>query len=580
MNKLFQNPQHRANLSYNGFDLSQRVLFSSPTGQLLPVYWHYLDPGDKVHISTELKTRTMDLLASSFASINEHIEWFFVPMEQLYKFFGNVFNNIQDIGTNLVSASADNLSMPYFQDWYLFVSECLNDLVENNSSPYSLENVGADSLRLFHMLGYPIDDALKWLGVVLAPNTAGTNDLSQKNTSFSALPFLAYQKIYSDFYRLSDREVNTPTYYNCDDFWQGNAVQFPFASNTLRYRPIRKDFFTSRLVSPLQGLQDIGSLGLDIQPKLDTSLAVQIKATQNSGSPSNVNISDVIGLNTLASQNMNTMSLTAIRAMFAQDKLLAITRRSGKHYDAQTLAHFGVEVPQGISGEVMYLGAHHQPIYINDVIATAGTDSTPLGEVGGKGYGYGRTDNIKFEAKCHGVLMAIYSCDVDYNYNPMGVDKLLTYISSNDFFHPEYENLGMQLFHPYQSQTEAHEGHPSNASQWVYRYWEQKLKFPRVLGSLAYSLKYWQISKDKPLTNNLVDFLVLPDFLDNIMLYKYHGTDVDWSEYIEENNTHGMWFKKNIDVMNVIFQRDPLIHELWCDVKLASKKSVYGLSEL
>lgn len=577
MNKLFQNPQHRANLSYNGFDLSQRVVFSSPTGQLLPVYWHFLDPGDKVSIDTELKTRTMDLLSSAFASINEHVEWFFVPMEQLYKFFGQVYNNIQDVNTSLVGVSPDNDGLPYFNEWNSIVYDILSLLTNSNISSYSLENSGADFIRLFHMLGYPIDDSLRWLGVDLAPNTAGTIDL-QFQANLSSLPFLAYQKIYSDFYRLSDREANIPEFYNADNFWLDNPLDID-GENGLRYRPIRKDFFTSRLVSPLQGSSDIGSLGLSIEPNLDTNLQAHVGTVQNSGSPNNTNPSDIYGYNGIATSSQYNVSLTAIRAMFAQDKLLSITRRSGKHYDAQTLAHFGVEVPQGISGEVYYLGAHHQPVHIGDVIATAGTETTPLGEIGGKGYGYGKSNGIKFSAPCHGVLMAIYSADVDFNYNPMGVDKLLTYVSPNDFFWPEYENLGMQLFQPIQSQTEMHTVPATYATQWVYRYWELKLKYPRVLGSLAYSLNYWQISKDKPMTNNLVDFLVLPDFLDNIMLYKYHGT-TDYSDYIEYNSNHGYWFKQKFDVMQSIFERDPLIHELWCDVKLASKKSTYGLPEL
>ena len=581
MNKLFQNPQHRANLSYNGFDLSQRVLFSSPTGQLLPVYWHFLDPGDKVTINTELKTRTMDLLSSAFGSINEHVEWFFVPIQQLYKFFGDVYNNIQDIDTNLVDISPDSSTFPHFQSWFEYFNNFFQSLLSSEVNTYSLESTAFDSLRLMHMLGYPVDDCLRWLGVELAPNTAGVKDMISANHTYSPLPLLAYQKIYSDFYRLSDREQNSPSSYNCDNFWIDYPVQFDLTT-LLRYRPIRKDYFTNRLVSPLQGSNDIGSLGLSIRPNLDTNIPTDVMTVQSSGSPSDYQPSDVYGQIPLVSGGSDTMSLTAIRAMFAHDKLLAITRRSGKHYDAQTLAHFGVTVPQGLSGEVTYLGAHNQPIHIGDVIATAGTETTPLGEIGGKGYGFGRSENIQYEAHCHGVLMAIYSCDVDFNYNPLGVDKLLTYVDVNSFFRPEYENLGMELFDRYQCRIEEHRAEPTYATQWVYRYWEQKLKYPRVLGSLAYSLNYWQISKDKPISNNLVDFLVLPDFLDNIMLYKYHhpDNDYDWSDYIYFDNNHGYMFSQRFNFMNYLFERDPLIHELYCDVKLASKKSTYGLPNL
>ena len=56
------NPQHVAKIGYNGFDMGQEIDFTSGTGQLLPVYYDILSPGDKVSCKAIIKSRTNPLL--------------------------------------------------------------------------------------------------------------------------------------------------------------------------------------------------------------------------------------------------------------------------------------------------------------------------------------------------------------------------------------------------------------------------------------------------------------------------------------------------------------------------------------
>ena len=135
MNKLFKNPSYKANIGYNGFNMEQRAKFTSTTGELLPVYFDLLQPGDKVRCSEELKTRTLPLTSPAMCSIQENFDWFFVPIEQIYKLFGSWFFRIDDHSSSIFdfttlidkmpSISADNLitvAQRMSSEWMYFSS--------------------------------------------------------------------------------------------------------------------------------------------------------------------------------------------------------------------------------------------------------------------------------------------------------------------------------------------------------------------------------------------------------------------------------------------------------------------------
>ena len=68
-NSVLAKPTHQASLSKRGFNMSQKLQFTSSTGHLLPVYYDYLNPSEKVRISNSLFTRTQPLPISARAGI-------------------------------------------------------------------------------------------------------------------------------------------------------------------------------------------------------------------------------------------------------------------------------------------------------------------------------------------------------------------------------------------------------------------------------------------------------------------------------------------------------------------------------
>ena len=584
---LNKNPQHVANIGYSGFDMSQEVDFTSSVAQLLPVYYDILMPGDKVDCRAIIKTRTAPIETAAQVSITEHVEWFFVPLEQIYSAFGNFFYGIEDFDSALFhpyASSAKSIDgLPY-----------TNLYGAMGDDAYQATKGSIDEVGFNHAAGY--FRLLDHFGIPISNNIATPFDANLGTFPLSPLFFCAYQKIYSDFYRLSDRVSNEPSTYNLDDFiYSGtrtiNPGTFALRFGQLRYRPWKKDFFKNTQVSPLFGSQSINAqpstVGLINEvnnwlsglSKVQTGIPQTSAAMPDGGSLSNDNQNPTQPYMRSVRNNNNpsytgvsdifaSMNPANIRQLFATEKLLEITRRAGKHYDAQTLAHFGVKVPQGVDGEVIYLGEQSTQIQIGDVVSTSETTGAPLGEIAGKGYAYGSGDSCKFEAKCHGILMAIFSAEPQAKYDQVGLDKLMSLIERTDFVIPEYENLGMQPIFGYQSVLTDTPTQNSQVLGWQYRYQEFKMKYDRVFAGFCdgQTLRHWVNSVPSYLLTPS-SYYIHPDSLNDVMLYDF-ALNVDTTKPVDDF------------IHDEIFAADPLYNFLYMDVKKSSKMSVYGIPSL
>lgn len=602
-NKLLKNPQHVAQMGYNPFTLHRSVDRTDTVGQLTPCYSALLKAGDKIDASVSIRTRTMPLLAPASASLHQCVDWFFVPLNQILQQFGNWLENIRDEKSDFyadLTAINSPQNLPCYNPGNLFVY-LQQDLALDNDAHM---NDAQDSLRLADCLGIPVayimDDWNSAEGWSAGP-ASFTNKL---NVFFPA----AYQKIYYDFYRLSDREKNDPQAYNFDTYMKSSNS--PTSLNEissdrllklfkLHYVPYRKDYFTNLFISPIQGQKDLSSYGINpaqvnqwltsldrlsfyspANPNTPVINAGPVTFTDSNpstiGFPYSNNSNNVNG--TRVGQAFTAVNPPNISSMFAIQKMLEISRRAGKHFDAQTLAHYGVNVPTGISGEVMHLGHHEQPFIIGDVISTAETEESPLGEMAGKGYSSGTMENhVRFEAPFHGVLMAIHYVIPDVVYEQSGFEKEQTYITPADWPRPETDSLGMQPLFGYECQPLGYSS-GSDVVGWQYRYQELKMKYNVAYGGVhpKGTLHYWALSRYKPVDNTLNSFLVPPTYLNDIMV---NGFSYDEDMANERASASGTGTYVEFDYSR-LYVNDPLVTHFDFNVKKSSKMSTYGLLPL
>ena len=588
MNKTFKEHVPRSAHGYEGFPLDHIVNFTSVPGYLIPIAKQILDPGDKVKISTYLRTITQPLASPAMATIIERIEWFAVPIEQLYRPFATKYYGINDVDSDLLDTSYNNDQLPAVKldDLnYWMINRPLN-FVTQASLPVT-QPTYSEAKRLCDALGYPasVGDA-----------TSGVNFLQSVNALFPA----AYQKIYYDHYRLTDREVNDPKAYNFDSIGLSNGT--PFITNAspgyrlnklymLRKRPYRRDYFTSLKVSPLMGNADVNAIGNDLTALNQWLTGLTGASTAISGggivfskggailtnsntTPSTVQMSGVSSSSNASITNAADMARAVvspanIRSLFAIEKLLEVTRRAKKHYDMQTLAHFGVSVPKGLSGECIKIGTHEQYIKINDVISTATTSQGALGERAGIGASTGQSKTFHFEAKCHCILMGIYSAEPLMSYPQKGLDRLNSKVKASEFYKPEYDSLGLQpvfgqelMCYPIASGAQHN---MYNVVGWQDRYSELKASFNRSFGGINTTFfKEWVCNRyvaspDEPLNKHFYE--VWPSDMNEVFQVPYTGSVTS-------------------AVPEDVFEFDLLINQAYINIVKVSKKSIHGTPNL
>lgn len=591
-----QNP--RAKLSHYPHDLSSNYQFTSSFGHILPVMWDHLDPGDRVQIGSDVFTRTQPLKTPAFVRCTEHVYYFFVPTKLIDGYSDSAFHGIRDIVSSALYTTDSKSQEPKLplkvavSDFHNLRDQMLLFNVSDTTA-FSYICGSAGEGRLNQTYGYYIPVNPRYLnayGIPFIWDTLrlmsmlgyGQNLLNQPDTSsphynssfaplkFDLHPLYVYQRIWFDYFRRDDWSALLPRAVNMDYFTlNGSSPEYSnFGDDTtsgnpyvLRYHPLKRDYFTSVIPSPLfDSVSDISSYGSgsssndigvarsDAASLIQSSLGIDIKGISNTlinqSTPQTMFASSVTGQ--AQSIVFSTSTIAQLKLAYAYDRLQSITRKAGKHIDAQVLAHFGFKMPEGVKDEVYYIGQTDTPLQIGEVVSTAttgtGDDSSVLGELAGRGLSSTRDGSLhNFVAPCAGYIMALYSCIPDVDYASVGIDQRLLETSANKLPRPEFANLGYQPLYGIEVITnpDISSDLPTNSSissftdptlilGWVPRYQPYKLRFDRVGGAFLHTLSDWSMKYVFGSGTTLLShqFYCSPCILDSIFALSYKPSKV------------------------------------------------------
>ena len=197
-------PQH------NTFDLSHSRKFSMSIGKITPISVMECVPGDSFNIKTTQLVRFAPLVAPVMHESSVYCHFFFVPNRILW-------DNWEEYITGGEDAADPGYTPPVFP------------YIEPTSATFAFANGS-----LADYLGLPTNKFLT-------------------NTKFSALPFLAYAKIYNEYYRdqnLVDKLVDSAV--NGDN----TTVIPPQQQINCQNRAWQHDYFTSALPWTQKGPED------------------------------------------------------------------------------------------------------------------------------------------------------------------------------------------------------------------------------------------------------------------------------------------------------------------------------------
>lgn len=581
---ILQAPQHRARFGMRPKNMSHTLKFTSSVGQIIPCYYDFLYPGDKVRISDLLFTRTQPMHTAALVSVTEHIEYFFVPAHLLNSKMTDFFTGVHSTPFTHAFGSMDDGILNSVVFNATNIEPFLRYLHTKAINPKTNDYRGYEFQRLMDSLGYG-HDLLSWLDEEIGNST--------QTRSFNSLRLQAYQKICQDYFWRDDWDEHDMRAFNSDS---GSYSSLTDVLNLceLHTAPWKKDFFTNIVPQTIFGQDSpnsTGDLSYQHNPFVgglpysnylgglmennsrpyewfphtsgSTQTLFQVNGTESRGSrgfsvSGNINERSDTTLSSVAEAMSNTQQL---RLNMAIEKLFTITNFAKKDYVSQIAAHFGYKVNNFLSYRCIKIASHSVPLQINPVVSTAETSQANLAALAGYGVGSGNSKKVNFTAPCHGIFMAVYYAMPDADYGSFGIDEFNTRAYRFDFFHKEFDNLGMVPLSPKIADIN------QDVTNWAgltYRFLEEKLKYNKITsGFLTEGLSHWTASRSSlAIATGVSDLYVSPSYLDSIMLVAYNPPMVDGRPAHD------------------VYTTDPLLHLMKFNIIKLSIASVFGLPSL
>ena len=493
--------------SRNGFDLSFKKNFTAKAGELLPVMVKEVLPGDTFKINLKAFTRTQPVNTAAFARIREYYDFFFVPYDLLWNKANTVLTQMYDNPQHAVSIDPTknfvlNGEIPFTTAY--FISVYLDHLAHNSSYELFKKNYfGYDrprcTVKLLEYLGYGNYEPY------LSSNWSDSPLMTDLNQNLFGL--LAYQKIYSDFYRDSQWERISPSTFNVD-YLDGSSMEVGSWSENfyknynffdLRYCNWQKDLFHGVLPHQQYGDTAVAPIIPDVTGKLTLSNFGTVGTVASGTATKNLPAFDTVG----------NLSVLALRQAEFLQKWKEIAQSGNKDYKDQIQKHWGVSVGDGFSELCTYLGGVSSSIDINEVVNTNITGSAAA-DIAGKGVGVANGE-INFNSNGrYGLIMCIYHCLPLLDYTTDMVDPALLKINATDYAIPEFDRVGMQsipllqLMNPLQSVANA----SGLVLGYVPRYIDYKTSVDQSVGGFKRTLNSWVVSYGN---QSVVNQVALPD---------------------------------------------------------------------
>lgn len=540
MTSVFGNKRPQPHLQRNAFDLSHSDIFSIAPGMLLPIHCQEVNPNEHFEFNPNVYVRTMPLNTAAFVRAKQHVEFFFVPMRTLCRQW-NQFIVGTDYKISSISALNNYTSLGVSMD----LPPVAKGLAAHVSSVTQFKNIfglpwASDSVRLFDMLGYGV-------------NSSNISTFSSVNGSklVNIFRFLAYQKVYYDNYRNPLYEVNNPSAYNIDQFFGTNKKFSSITDDvlrpmiTLRYRNWSKDYFTCS--SPQWMGADYLTqptnvpLSIVANPAGSTGGSTVGREFEGQYYPSNgADITDPLSTSTGVGAYLDvigdtsTLSIANLRAAFAYDKMLRLSVAAGDgDYGSQIRAHYGFNAVHD-DWKSQFIGGCTAPVNISEVLTTATTEQAPTGDIYGKGASFNQ-GTFSFDTREHGIIIGILSIVPEADYQSSMLDKFNTKFSREEYFQPEFADLGKQPI--VSTELELLSGTDVRIDKvlgFVPRYMEYKTAVDKVHGQFASggSLSAWSAPRNNPAIDTGADYAftstslkVDPRIFNPVVSVSYDGTE-------------------------------------------------------
>lgn len=404
----------------SGFDKSFQNLFTSKVGTITPILVDELIPNSTVHLKAAITAALPPLASDTFMRCKLKYAAFFVPSRLLMQGYEKWL-------TNNTGDDAHKVRIPKMA----FPSNILNGSTQNDKDA-RLKYLGPGSLADY--LGFKV------LQSEILTNVQSGETGYQKDIELNALPFLAYHKIYNDWFRNSLVQKDIYDEETTGTIYTPARSQYVVPTTTNFYTigdPSDPDEKFADGVSPWELRQ--ANFGYDIY----TTASPQ---AQN-GKAQAVTMTTIEG--------KDGFTISALRAANSMQQFLERNNLAGNRLVDFVKAQYGANLSDSIAQRPILLGKGDFDVYSKGIYQTTvnNADSTydsnnPFGTVGaryGSAYADGSDTLVEnFTAAEPGYLMVLAWLSPKVTYST-GVDPILTRYDTNspsDMANPILQNVG------------------------------------------------------------------------------------------------------------------------------------------
>lgn len=424
-NKIAKNSRPKST-----FNLSHDRKFSMPMGKLIPTLCQEVLPGDEWNVSTQQMMRLAPMVNPMMHDVTVTNHFFYVPNRILW----------------------DN--------WEDFIRGG-DDGLDQSLLPQVI-NLNVKAGDLGDYLGLPILEAYE--------------------KPISILPYLAYNKIWNEYYRdqnLQDEIPNPFVHKESQDdanwFEQGVKDMIDYENVNadffkLKSRAWGHDYFTSCLPEAQKGnpvrlpLINTASSYLDVEFDRDASQTMIVKQSNGLPSTDGSGLTAPIGTGSIVTDGsgdrmavnnagqlkvpLNSLDTAAallndVRTAFSIQKWYELANRGGSRFREFLYNFFGVNYDDARLQVPEWLGGGVSPIMVSEVLQTSETANSPQGNMAGHGINLGSQHSFKRFFKEHGIIMCITSVMPKTAYQ-QGIPRFWLKSDKFDYAFTEFEHIGEQ----------------------------------------------------------------------------------------------------------------------------------------
>lgn len=401
----------------SGFNLDHQNEFTATCGTLTPCLCRPILPNETISLGADFQVQLPPMVTDFYGKVDAVVEAFFVPNRLLWG------------------------------GWESFITHPTKNPQYPVGTPVYARPTRVPVINLNRVGGQQFDDdsigaldpcsLADYLGVKQFIGQSFTTD-----RFISAMPFLAYHRIYDDWYR--DTRIQAPLFYN------------PSSPNLFPYSPATAPYVG------VQGSNTLGPVyGIDVN---------------NSNS---LNLSDGISLMSLRQRNWSKGYFTtattqpqagddAVITIGSDGKFSVAELRSANslqkwnernnfsyRYADQIYGQFGVYPDSARMDRVVYLGRVRQVVYNRSVMQTSNSSvgasiDNVVGAKKASSMALGSGSLIgDFRATEHGYLIVLFSL-VPHAYYSTGSDRDFERLESEDFPFPLLAGMGDQPIYKYE----------------------------------------------------------------------------------------------------------------------------------